>query len=135
MSVNVKEIISKIEANIEEPLKALKKYELKEKNANYYEKNKEKVNAYNKEQISCCLCDKVLKRGSLRSHQKSKLCIHLCDLKMRMQKITSIENVKPDNKIKEAIKSNKIDKLIRKEDLINEPTLSRLRINPKKKIL
>lgn len=90
MSVNVNKIISDIESRIEEPVKALKKYELKEKNANYYKKHKDKINTHNKEMTTCCLCDKELRRGSLRSHQKSKLCVHLCDLKMRTNKMKLI---------------------------------------------
>jgi hypothetical protein len=91
MSVNVKKIISDIELKIEEPVKALKKYELKEKNAAYYKEHKDKINAHNKKITQCCLCDKELRQGSLRSHQKSKLCVNQCELKLKKIKMGIIK--------------------------------------------
>jgi hypothetical protein len=88
--MSVKNLINEIENKLNEPVKTVIKCELKEKNAKYYEVHREEIIAFNKEMTKCCLCDKDLRRGSLRSHQKSKLCTSLCDLKIRKQKMINI---------------------------------------------
>ena len=70
----------------------IKNDKLKTKNKTRYEKFKDEINLYNKEIINCCLCNKKLKRGSLRSHQKSKLCIKNCEMNLRILKIKEAEN-------------------------------------------
>ena len=48
-------------------------------------------------------------------------------------KVDNIENYKEPINIKKDKKENKVVRLMKKEDLINEPRLTRLRVNPKKK--
>lgn len=56
--------------------------------------------------------------------------------KSNLLKVNEVENNKDiENLVKRTIKEYNINRKIKKEDLINEPTKSRLRINPKKKII
>jgi hypothetical protein len=55
--------------------------------------------------------------------------------KPNLLKVDKIENVTTNTSIKKAIKENKIERLIKKEDLISDLQPTRLRVNPKKKIL
>ena len=53
--------------------------------------------------------------------------------KYRVLKISdNTENYKKPEQIKKAVKENKIIRLLKKEDLIDEPKESRTRIQPKK---
>jgi hypothetical protein len=42
---------------------------------NYYLKNKEYVNKYNGTKVTCELCNAVVQRSYLRSHQRTKKCL------------------------------------------------------------
>lgn len=55
--------------------------------------------------------------------------------KSKLLKVNIIENENNNENIKKSIKENKIIRKMKKEDLINEPKLTRLRQNPKKKTI
>ena len=77
---SVKEMINDIEnkENIEPTKKQsdddISKEKLKLKNANYYEKNKDKIKARSKEIVTCELCLKKIKRGTLNVHTNNSQC-------------------------------------------------------------
>ena len=45
---------------------------LKEHQKKYREKNKEKLKEYRKQKVKCDICDKEMRRDSLRKHKKTK---------------------------------------------------------------
>lgn len=54
------------EKNKEKELKRFKKY---------YEDNKKKINEKKKQKINCCKCNCLIRKDSLKRHQKSKKCL------------------------------------------------------------
>jgi hypothetical protein len=77
---SVKEMINDIEnKEKEEPTtkrseKDVLKEKLRVKNASYYEKNKDKIKARSKEIVTCELCLKKIKRGTLNVHTNNSQC-------------------------------------------------------------
>lgn len=77
-----------IEQNLKNNEKELSKKEMvKEYNAKYYSKNKEKLIANLCEKVQCNICGKLITKNRLKLHKTTALCGRTLQQKLRDEKI------------------------------------------------
>ena len=89
---SVKELIANIESNIKtnEPVfEELPKKSPKVYNKEYYEKNKQILKENAAQKVSCVLCDSIITKSAYNTHRKSKLCLNLYELKLKVKQLNA----------------------------------------------
>lgn len=82
---NIEKQLSKKEEIVEKKLS--KKEALKQYNATYYNKNKEKLISKLCEKVECNICGRTITMNNLKLHKRKPICKNTLEQKLRDEKI------------------------------------------------